>query len=115
MPWHPRYCSVLYAVSCLLDAADGLAARIFRQGTQYGAVLDMVTDRCTTTCLLVFLAKAIPEYAVLFQALISLDYASHYVHMYASLATGAGSHKNVTTENSRLLNFYYKKVGRLVQ
>jgi CDP-diacylglycerol--inositol 3-phosphatidyltransferase len=115
MPLHPRRCSFLYAVSCLLDAADGLAARHFEQSTLFGAVLDMVTDRCTTTCLLVFLAIANPAWAPLFQGLICLDFASHYVHMYATLATGkrGGSHKDVSAKTSWILNFYYQKVCEL--
>ncbi|CZT22721.1 related to CDP diacylglycerol-inositol 3-phosphatidyltransferase [Ramularia collo-cygni] len=111
MPLHPRRCSLLYSVSCLLDALDGLAARAFQQSTRFGAVLDMVTDRCTTSCLLVFLALAMPGYAVIFQALITLDFASHYMHMYATLAMGgqSESHKNVSASRSRIMNLYYKK------
>lgn len=114
MPVHPRRCSAIYAVSCLLDALDGYAARKLNQGTRFGAVLDMVTDRCTTTCLLVFLATAMPRWAMLFQLLISLDLASHYVHMYATLSMGGSelSHKNVDAERSWLLHLYYSnKVG----
>ncbi|EQL34685.1 CDP-diacylglycerol-inositol 3-phosphatidyltransferase [Blastomyces dermatitidis ATCC 26199] len=81
MPLHPRTCSLLYSVSCLLDALDGVAARHFNQSTTFGAVLDMVTDRCTTACLLVFLSSAWPRWAIMFQGLISLDLASHYMHM----------------------------------
>ncbi|KAF2155262.1 CDP-diacylglycerol--inositol 3-phosphatidyltransferase [Myriangium duriaei CBS 260.36] len=112
MPLHPRRCTFLYSASCLLDALDGYAARKFDQSSQFGAVLDMVTDRCTTACLLVFLAMAMPGYALMWQGLISLDFASHYMHMYATLATsgkGGGSHKNVSAGRSRTLNFYYKK------
>ncbi|OAQ96656.1 hypothetical protein LLEC1_05480 [Akanthomyces lecanii] len=58
MPLHPRTCAFLYSISCLLDALDGYAARVFEQSTRFGAVLDMVTDRCTTSCLLVFLSKS---------------------------------------------------------
>jgi len=82
MSYHPNYCAILYSLSCLLDALDGYAARKFNQATKFGAVLDMVTDRCTTACLLVFLSAAYTNYAVLFQVLISLDLASHYMHMY---------------------------------
>lgn len=46
MSYHPRYCTLLYGVSCLLDAADGFAARRLGQTSKFGAVLDMVTDRC---------------------------------------------------------------------
>jgi hypothetical protein len=31
MRWHPKYCTWLYIVSCLLDAFDGMAARRFNQ------------------------------------------------------------------------------------
>ncbi|THV82200.1 CDP-diacylglycerol-inositol 3-phosphatidyltransferase PIS [Aureobasidium pullulans] len=109
MPVHPRRCSAIYVVSCLLDALDGWAARRFNQGTKFGAVLDMVTDRCTTTCLLVFLATAMPKWAMLFQLLISLDLASHYMHMYATLSMGGSgqSHKQVDAKRSWLLHLYY--------
>ncbi|KAI2624671.1 CDP-alcohol phosphatidyltransferase-domain-containing protein [Hypomontagnella submonticulosa] len=109
MPLHPRTCSLLYSISCLLDALDGYAARYFEQSTKFGAVLDMVTDRCTTSCLLVFLSSAFPRWAIVFQGLISIDFASHYMHMYATLAMGGSntSHKNVDKSRSWLLNLYY--------
>lgn len=115
MPLHPRTCSFLYSFSCILDAADGLAARRYNQSTTFGAVLDMVTDRCTTSCLLVFLASAFPRWAIVFQGLISLDLASHYIHMYATLTmAGSGqSHKKVDSSRSWILHLYYtNKVRR---
>jgi CDP-diacylglycerol--inositol 3-phosphatidyltransferase len=108
MPLHPRTCSGLYSISCLLDALDGFAARRYNQSTIFGAVLDMVTDRCTTACLLVFLASAWPRWSIVFQGLISLDLASHYMHMYASLSMGGGqSHKKVDSSRSYILHLYY--------
>ncbi|KAI0181794.1 CDP-alcohol phosphatidyltransferase [Hypoxylon sp. FL1284] len=109
MPLHPRTCSLLYSVSCLLDALDGYAARYFHQSTKFGAVLDMITDRCTTSCLLVFLSSAFPRWAIIFQGLISVDFGSHYIHMYATLAMGGSdtSHKSVDKSRSWLLNLYY--------
>ncbi|KAF2124753.1 hypothetical protein P153DRAFT_301750 [Dothidotthia symphoricarpi CBS 119687] len=109
MPLHPRTCSLLYSVSCLLDALDGYAARRFEQSTKFGAVLDMVTDRCTTSCLLVFLAQAFPRWSIVFQGLISLDLASHYIHMFATLSMGGvgQSHKNVDQSRSWILKMYY--------
>lgn len=108
MPLHPRRCSFLYSISCLLDALDGMAARKFQQSTRFGAVLDMVTDRCATACLLVFLSTAKPALSMIFQLLISLDFASHYMHMYATLVMGGQgqSHKNVSSKN-RLMYLYY--------
>ena len=100
MPYHPRYSMLLYGASSLLDAADGYAARVLNQSSEFGAVLDMVTDRyasanvrlpvptlmvfvtrCATSCLLCYLASAYPDYALLFQFLITLDFSSHYMHM----------------------------------
>ncbi|EAW07253.1 CDP-diacylglycerol--inositol 3-phosphatidyltransferase [Aspergillus clavatus NRRL 1] len=109
MPLHPRTCSLLYSVSCLLDALDGYAARYYNQSTTFGAVLDMVTDRCTTACLLVFLSSAWPRWSIVFQSLISLDLASHYMHMYATLSMGGSgkSHKNVEATRSWILHQYY--------
>lgn len=109
MPLHPRTCSLLYSVSCLLDALDGYAARYFNQSTTFGAVLDMVTDRCTTACLLVFLSSAWPRWAIVFQGLICLDMASHYMHMYATLSMGGSSqsHKKVDATRSWVLYQYY--------
>ena len=68
----------------------------------------MVTDRCTTACLLVFLSSAWPRWALLFQGLISLDLASHYMHMYATLTMGSvDSHKKVDESRSKVLYLYY--------
>ncbi|KAJ2936718.1 hypothetical protein H1R20_g377, partial [Candolleomyces eurysporus] len=99
MSYHPKYCTLAYGISCLLDAVDGHAARALGQTSKFGAVLDMVTDRCTTSCLLCYLASAYPPYAILFQFLIALDFSSHYMHMY--------SHKLVTSDVSRILWLYY--------
>ncbi|ODQ64667.1 CDP-diacylglycerol--inositol 3-phosphatidyltransferase [Nadsonia fulvescens var. elongata DSM 6958] len=107
MQWHPKYCTVLYGVSCLLDALDGHAARKFNQTSKFGAILDMVTDRCTTSCLICYLCVAYPNYAVVFQLLTSLDLASHYMHMYATLSSGSASHKKVDQKTSWILNLYY--------
>lgn len=107
MQVHPKACTFLYGISCLLDAVDGVAARRLGQSTKFGAVLDMVTDRCTTACLLCYLTGTYPRAALLFQGLITLDFSSHYIHMYSSLLTGAASHKTVTQSASKLLWYYY--------
>ncbi|KAL9106801.1 MAG: hypothetical protein Q9227_008223 [Pyrenula ochraceoflavens] len=109
MQIHPRTCSLLYSFSCLLDALDGYAARHYNQSTTFGGVLDMVTDRCTTASLLVFLSSAFPRWAIIFQGLISLDLASHYMHMYATLTMGGSgqSHKKVDSSRSWILHLYY--------
>lgn len=49
MSYHPKYCTLAYSISCLLDAVDGQAARALGQTSKFGAVLDMVTDRYLST------------------------------------------------------------------
>lgn len=87
MPTAPLLCTAVYGASALLDAVDGLAARKFKQESKFGAVLDMVTDRCTTACLLAFLFMIYhhdyPNGALIFQFLIALDFSSHWIHMYS--------------------------------
>lgn len=78
----PKWTVFLYALSGLLDAVDGHAARYFRQSTKFGAVLDMVTDRSSTACLLIYLAILYPELAVYAQIITAIDISSHYMHMY---------------------------------
>jgi CDP-diacylglycerol--inositol 3-phosphatidyltransferase len=114
MPIHPRACSFLYSVSCLLDAIDGMLARRLNQSTQFGAVLDMTIDRCTTSCLLVFLAVAYPNWSILLQCLISLDFASHFMHVYATLAMGTAnqSHKKINQNRPWAMRIYYSNVVR---
>ncbi|KAI5965975.1 PIS1 [Candida pseudojiufengensis] len=104
---HPIFTIVFYGISSILDAFDGYAARKFNQGTRFGAVLDMVTDRCATSSLIVYLSVIYPKFTVVWQLLISLDLASHYIHMYAMLSAGSSSHKNVDQSQSKLLSLYY--------
>lgn len=99
---------LLYNVSCLLDAFDGYYARKYSQSTQFGAVLDMITDRCSTCSLIVFLSVLYPNYFIAWQALISLDLASHYVHMYAQIVSGSTSHKKLREGTNWLLKLYYE-------
>ena len=68
----------IYWLSQVLDAADGFAARALKQSSTFGAVLDMVTDRASTTCLVVVLAKYYPDHLVGLTALVTLDLFSHW-------------------------------------
>lgn len=47
-------------------------------------MLDMLTDRCSTMCLLVNLALLYPRATLLFQLSMSLDVASHWLHLHRS-------------------------------
>lgn len=75
--------------------------------SKFGAVLDMVTDRSTTAGLICYLATIYPQFMLFFQILLGLDLSSHYMHMYASLSSGAASHKAIDSRQNWLMRAYY--------
>lgn len=107
MPSSPNVAVFCYLLSGLLDAFDGHAARYLNQGTKFGAMLDMLTDRCATMCLCVVLAMFYPKWAVLFQLSMSLDMASHWLHMHSSMMKGSQSHKAIDLSGNPILRLYY--------
>ncbi|XP_061557230.1 CDP-diacylglycerol--inositol 3-phosphatidyltransferase [Phycodurus eques] len=107
MPRCPIPACFCYMLSALLDSFDGHAARALNQSTQFGAMLDMLTDRCATMCLLVNLALLYPSYAFVFQLSMCLDVASHWLHLHSSTVKGSGSHKNIDLSGNPLLRLYY--------
>jgi CDP-diacylglycerol--inositol 3-phosphatidyltransferase len=102
--------AVFYIIGSGLDAADGYAARYFKQGTKFGAVLDMVTDRFATTLLLVMLSVLYPSYTFVFQFIIAVDIVSHWMQMYSSLLRGGQSHKDDEKFNFVMALYYYRPV-----
>lgn len=101
----PHHFFWFYFFGFALDAIDGLAARMLNQASEFGAQLDMITDRCATGALLTLLATLYPSAAPLFVALIFLDGYSHWLQMLAGFCAGSASHK--TAGRGRLLNLYY--------
>lgn len=62
---------------------SGLTGRSLSvSATKFGAMLDMLTDRCATMCLLVNLSLLYPSYTFLFQLSMCLDIASHWLHLH---------------------------------
>ncbi|XP_037754731.1 CDP-diacylglycerol--inositol 3-phosphatidyltransferase isoform X1 [Chelonia mydas] len=107
MPSDPGPAAASYLLSGLLDAVDGHAARALNQGTRFGAMLDMLTDRCATMCLLVNLALLDPPRALLYQLSMSLDVASHWLHLHSSVVQGSDSHKSIDLTGNPVLRVYY--------
>ncbi|XP_012709806.2 CDP-diacylglycerol--inositol 3-phosphatidyltransferase [Fundulus heteroclitus] len=103
-PWPAVFC---YLLSALLDAFDGHAARAYNQSTKFGAMMDMLTDRCATMCLLVNLALLYPSYTFLFQLSMCLDISSHWLHLHSSTVKGSGSHKTIDLSGNPVLRLYY--------
>ncbi|KAL7977517.1 hypothetical protein Chor_009466 [Crotalus horridus] len=89
MPTSPLLASFFYLLSGFLDAFDGHAARALNQGTRFGAMLDMLTDRCATMCLLVNLAMLYPESAL------------------CTVVKGGESHKSIDLTGNPILRVYY--------
>ncbi|CAN0087100.1 unnamed protein product [Pylaiella littoralis] len=79
-----------YVLAFAGDAVDGAVARYFNQSSQFGAVLDMVTDRCSTAGLLMVLSRLYKEAtpAFLFLLLMFIDLFSHWMHVQST----AGRH-----------------------
>ncbi|KAL4836498.1 hypothetical protein H8958_022063 [Nasalis larvatus] len=76
-------------------------------GTRFGAMLDMLTDRCSTMCLLVNLALLYPRATLFFQLSMSLDVASHWLHLHSSVVRGSESHKMIDLSGNPVLRIYY--------
>ncbi|CAE6150421.1 unnamed protein product [Arabidopsis arenosa] len=98
--------SLLYFFSFCCDAVDGWCARKFNQVSTFGAVLDMVTDRVSTACLLVILSQ-IYRPSLVFLSLLALDIASHWLQMYSTFLSGKASHKDVKDSTNWLFRLYY--------
>jgi len=96
---------ILYFLSAFSDSLDGHYARKYGQESSFGAVLDMVTDRCSTTGLIMVLSRFYPDFSFLWITIVVIDMFSHYAHMYSSLSKGK-HHKVV---DNPLLALYYKK------
>lgn len=99
--------SVCYVVSAFVDCLDGYAARALNQATKFGAMLDQLTDRCTTMCLLVTLSVLYPEYTFLFQMSMAIDIASHWLHLHTSLLSGRENHKILDSTENPIMRVYY--------
>ncbi|MCL7034261.1 hypothetical protein MKW94_014833 [Papaver nudicaule] len=100
--------AILYFISFVCDGLDGWLARKFNQVSTFGAVLDMVTDRVSTACLLVVLSQCYRRPgSTIFLSLLSLDIASHWLQMYSTFLSGKATHKDVKDSTNWLFRLYY--------
>lgn len=107
MPTNHVVASWSYILSGFLDAFDGHAARALNQSTKFGAMLDMLTDRCATMCLLATLCTFYPRWVFFFQMSMTIDIACHWIHLHTSLLKGSGSHKFVDGSGNPIMRIYY--------
>jgi len=99
--------ALYYSISALLDAVDGYAARYMNQSSRFGAMLDMLTDRCSTLVLLMVLGHFYPNWMLPLQLSAAIDVASHWLHMHSHDLRGSKSHKNVAQTTNPILKLYY--------
>ncbi|KAG0724454.1 CDP-diacylglycerol--inositol 3-phosphatidyltransferase [Chionoecetes opilio] len=107
MPHNHVMAASMYVLSGFLDAFDGHAARALNQATKFGAMLDMLTDRCGTMCLLVTLSHLYPQYMFLFQVSMTIDIACHWLHLHTTILAGHKSHKGQDSNTNPILRIYY--------
>jgi len=107
MPTNHVVASWCYILSGFLDAFDGHAARKYNQSTKFGAMLDMLTDRCATMCLLATLCTFYPKWMFFFQMSMTIDIACHWIHLHTSLLQGSKSHKFVDGSGNPVMRLYY--------
>jgi CDP-diacylglycerol--inositol 3-phosphatidyltransferase len=121
LPQYWYYGILFYIMNFIGDLFDGYVARQLHQTSMFGSVLDMITDRCSTTGLLYILSNEyiiddtssnknssnssiIPIYRTLFLFLLILDISSHWVQMHSTLAlhstSSTGSNSNDSTSNT---------------
>ena len=107
LPTNPWIAMCSYIFSALLDAVDGHVARMFNQSTRFGAMLDMLTDRCALLGLVVGLTIFYPQYAFFFQLSAIIDVASHWLFMVTTYFCGKNSHKSVSVTDNAIIGLYY--------
>lgn len=104
----------LYFFAFALDAFDGIVARHFNQKSKFGATLDMIIDRISTSGLLMVLSNFYSDHSHVFIFLMMLDIGSHWLQTHSGFmdpTINNDNHKNLE-EKVWILNFYYKtKIG----
>lgn len=118
---HPEYwvlAILLYISSFVGDLFDGMVARKLNQTSEYGGLLDMITDRLSTLGLLFVLSGdyqnydsdfGYPIFRLIFLSLVLLDIGSHWCQMYSTAVLGI-HHKTDDANAGRnfLVRWYYK-------
>eukprot|EP01068_Selenidium_serpulae_P009671 Selendium_serpulae@DN5293_c0_g1_i4.p2 len=86
-----------------------MAARKFNQTSQFGAVLDQVTDRLSTAALIMLLCPVYPRWNTWFILVLCIDLGGHWFHTHAS-AVLSSHHKEIPATNP-VLRAYYQSRG----
>ena len=97
-----------YLLSFAGDLFDGYFARLLNQASDFGAVLDMVTDRAASLGIVTVVAALNPALAPWCTLCQFLDISSHWFAMVAAATAGA-HHKSKEANATRnaLVRLYY--------
>lgn len=102
----------LYGASYILDALDGHLARALSQASSLGYILDMATDRASSTALILRIVSQSTSHSLtVFLSLVSvLDILSHFFCVSAS-AISKKTHKEHSGGGalSAVLRLYYSR------
>jgi len=101
----PLYWCVIYFISFALDAADGMVARLMNQCSDFGAFLDMITDRIGTLLLTMLIIDLNTPEKKYIWAWILIDIGSHWCRVYVSAKRE--QHHKERKSIFALLDLYY--------
>lgn len=99
--------SICYVTAFVGDLADGKAARAFNQSSNFGAVLDMVTDRVSTCGLLIILSQLYPDNGIVFLMLVAIYISSHWFHVISTAKKGHHKSRETLAGRNILMRLYY--------
>ncbi len=103
----PLVAVLCYIFSSVLDAFDGFFARILKQSSNLGMILDYCTDRFTIAALAGVLILTLPKFWVVWVLILGLDLFSHYCQLYFTILNGVVHHKNTGAVKFKSLRLYY--------
>ncbi|XP_052788883.1 CDP-diacylglycerol--inositol 3-phosphatidyltransferase-like [Mya arenaria] len=93
-----------YVVNFALDEIDGNMARWLGQTSEFGMLLDILTDEASVTCVCMVLATLYPAWLLAFQAHCVIDFMGQWTLYYY-----AGRYKNndFKTKDNWILDIYF--------
>jgi len=81
--WTWSWIGKVFSVSCFGDSGRDLGPLAWAGRSSRSNADIRFRLRCTTACLLTFLSTTYQQYSLIFMFLITLDFSSHYIHMYS--------------------------------
>lgn len=76
-------------------------------GTKFGAILDQLTDRAGTACLMMTLATFYPQHTFWFQISMAIDITCHWLYLHTVTLQGKASHKFIDMSENPIMRIYY--------